>query len=195
LEIDNTKNFVGQDLFKSGRIAASLMKEITLKNATIAIIHIDEDSNNAIYVQEKEKGFRSYFKETGNLNIVTWNCRHDTIEDVLVDSMNENLNLSGIFVTTSKVYKVAEFIKNKKIEHIKIIGYDLLDKNINYLNQNVITFLIHQNPKKQVYLGLTYLVDYFLFDKEIPTKSLLPIDIITAENLETYIEDEPITGI
>jgi LacI family transcriptional regulator len=171
------------------------MKEITLKNATIAIIHIDEDSNNAIYVQEKEKGFRSYFKEIGNFNIVTWNCREDTIEDIFTNFLHENSVLSGVFVTTSKVYKIAEFIKNKKLEHIKIIGYDLLDKIINYLNQNVITFLIHQNPKKQVYLGLTYLVDYFLFDKEIPTKSLLPIDIITAENLETYIEDEPITGI
>jgi LacI family transcriptional regulator len=188
LEIGNTKNFVGQDLFKSGRIAASLMREITSNNSTIAIINIDEDSNNAVYVQEKEKGFRSYFNEIGNYNIVTWNCRQHTIDDILVDSMNENLDLSGIFVTTSKVYKIAEFIKNKKLGHIKIIGYDLLDENINYLNQNIINFLIHQNPKKQVYLGLTYLVDYFLFDKEIPTKSLLPIDIITAENLETYLE-------
>ncbi|PQJ81255.1 LacI family DNA-binding transcriptional regulator [Polaribacter glomeratus] len=189
LEINNTQNFVGQDLYKSGRIAASLMKEIISKNATIAIINIDEDSNNAIYVQEKEKGFRSFFNEIESYNIVTWNCKQQDIDAKLLDFINENIALSGIFVTTSKVYTIAEFIKNKKIEHIKVIGYDLLDENMLYLKNGIINFLIHQNPKKQVYLGLTYLVDYFLFDKEIPAKSLLPIDIITAENLETYTEN------
>ncbi|TXD53534.1 MULTISPECIES: LacI family DNA-binding transcriptional regulator [unclassified Polaribacter] len=188
LDIENSKNFVGQDLFKSGRIAASLMKEITSKNATIAIINIDEDSNNAIYVQEKEKGFRSYFNEIGNYTIVTWNCKQQNIDDTLGDFIDNHSGLAGIFVTTSKVYKIAAFIKNKQLAHIKIIGYDLLDENIKYLNQHIIHFLIHQNPKKQVYLGLTYLVEHFLFNREIPAKSLLPIDIITAENLDTYLE-------
>lgn len=187
LDIKNSKNFVGQDLFKSGRIAASLMKEITQENTTIAIFNIDEDSNNAVYVQEKEKGFRSYFNELANYTIVTCNYKQPNIDHLFADFLHKNPNLAGIFVTTSKVYKIAEFIKNKNLEHIKIIGYDLLDENINYLHQHVISFLIHQNPKKQVYLGLTYLVEHFLFDREIPAKSLLPIDIITSENLETYL--------
>ena len=80
---------------------------------------------------------------------------------------------------------VAEIIKEK---NIKIIGYDLLDQNIEYLKKNLISFLIHQNPKKQVFLGLTYLVEHLLFNKEIPAKSLIPIDIINAENLELYLK-------
>ncbi|MGJ8745998.1 LacI family DNA-binding transcriptional regulator [Polaribacter sp.] len=189
LEIENTKNFVGQDLFKSGRIAASLLKLIVHKNATIDIIHVDEDFNNSIHMQEKEKGFRAYFDEVknGNYKIITHNSKQTDLTNNLESIFSDTFASDAIFVTTSKVYEVAEFIKNKKLNNIKLIGYDLLEENIQYLKDNVIHFLIHQNPKKQVYLGLSYLVDYFLFKKEIPTKSLLPIDIITSENLETYL--------
>lgn len=187
LDIQNTKNFVGQDLFKSGRIAASLMDAITPKNATIVIFHIDEDINNATHMQEKEKGFRSYYTEIGNPNTITFSCKNEDVEKELTTIINKNEDLSGVFITTSKVYKAAETIKNLNGKIIKIIGYDLLEKNIFYLKEQIINYLIYQNPKKQVYLGLSYLVDYFLFNKEIPEKSLLPIDIINAENVDTYL--------
>jgi LacI family transcriptional regulator len=189
LEIVNTKNFVGQDLFKSGRIAAGLLKMILPENGTIAVIHIDEDFNNSVHMQEKEKGFRSYFKEVENsdFQIKTYNFKQNILETKLNTLFTDSLNVNAIFVTTSKVYKVADFINNKKLNNIKVIGYDLLDENMHHLKNNTIDFLIHQNPKKQVFLGLSYLVEYFLFEKEIPAKSLLPIDIITSENLETYL--------
>ncbi|TXD46744.1 LacI family DNA-binding transcriptional regulator [Polaribacter sp. IC073] len=189
LETEKTKNFVGQDLFKSGRIAASLLQMIISKNAAIAIIHIDEDYNNSIHMQEKEKGFRHYFNELEDANYVinTYNTKQAALENRLDSIFNNTSKVEAIFVTTSKVYKVADFFKAKHIKNVKIVGYDLLDENIQYLNDGIINFLIHQDPKKQVYLGLSYLVDYFLFDKEIPAKSLLPIDIITSENLETYL--------
>lgn len=191
LEIQNTKNFVGQDLFKSGRLAASLLKMVIPKNSSIAILHIDEDLNNAIHMQEKEKGFRNYFYESEKLNykITTYSLKQNQLTSKLKTIFSKPSNVEAIFVTTSKAYRVAEFIKNEKIRNIKLIGYDLLDENIHFLKDNIINFLIHQNPKKQVYLGLNYLVEYFLFDKEIPAKSLLPIDIITSENLETYLEN------
>lgn len=189
LEIENTKNFVGQDLFKSGRIAASLLQMIVKKDASIAIIHVDEDFNNSIHMQEKEKGFRAYLNEVKNANykIVTHNSKQTDLTNNLESIFSDTFSSDAIFVTTSKVFEVAEFIKNKNLNNIKLIGYDLLEENIQYLKDNIIHFLLHQNPKKQVYLGLTYLVEFFLFNKEIPTKSLLPIDIITSENLDTYL--------
>ena len=191
LEIENTKNFVGQDLFLSGRIAASLIKMIVPENSTIAILHIDEDFNNAVHMQEKEKGFINYFKKINpsNLSILTYNSNQKELTNKLTAIFKEPTNVKAVFVTTSKVYKVAQFLQVNNLKKVKLIGYDLLDENIQYLKDNIIQFIIHQNPKKQVYLGLTYLVEYFLFDKEIPTKSLLPIDIITSENLKTYVEN------
>jgi len=184
LDINNTQNFVGQDLYKSGRIAASLMRSLTPKNSTILSVHIDEDINNATHIQQKEKGFKSYFEEVGSYNLISFSCNDPDIETNLTALVKTISNLSGVFVSTSKAYKIAEIFDGK---NIKIIGYDLIEKNILLLKKNVIDFLINQNPKKQVYLGLSILVEYFLFDKEIPKQSLLPIDIINAENVDTYL--------
>ena len=91
-----------------------------------------------------------------------------------------------LFVTISKSYLVVDAIKDRK-EKITFIGYDLVEKNITYLQEGKIDFIIHQNPKKQVYLGLSYLAEYFLFDKEIPKQILLPIDIVNSENYQEYL--------
>ncbi len=65
VESSSVKSFVGQDLFRSGRVAAKLLDSISDKGQ-IAIIHIDETYKNAIHMQEKERGFRNYFDTKEN---------------------------------------------------------------------------------------------------------------------------------
>jgi len=189
VQLSTIKSFVGQDLFRSGRVAAKLL-DLLSNDGQIAIIHIDEKYKNAVHMQEKESGFRDYFSENDNqdFRIITLKLKTHNIETNFNNFLEENSNLKGIFVTTSKAYQIAKIISDAKYAHIAIIGYDLIDENMTYLKQGVIDFLIHQNPKRQVYLGLTCLVEYFLFDKEIPNTTLLPIDIVNAENASFYVE-------
>jgi LacI family transcriptional regulator len=70
------------------------------------------------------------------------------------------------------------------------VGYDLLQKNLNYLNQGIINFLINQNPKGQGYYGIHLLMDHLVFKKKIIPIKYLPLDIITKENLHYYVESE-----
>ncbi|HEX9150680.1 MAG TPA: substrate-binding domain-containing protein [Flavobacterium sp.] len=183
------KSFVGQDLFKSGRVAAKLLDSIAGKGQ-IAIIHIDETYKNAIYMQQKERGFRNYFetKENSAYTITTLKLKSPNVEINFNTFLNENPDVSGIFVTTSKAYQIAKIVSGFKSKKIRVVGYDLINENVTYLNQGVIDFIIHQNQKRQVYLGITSLVEHFLFNKEIPKTILLPIDIVNSENAEYYIE-------
>lgn len=182
------KSFVGQDLFKSGKVAARLL-HLILKKGTIAIIHIDEKYNNAIHMQEKEKGFSDYFNnlESSEFNILTCEIIQPDFEDKFCDFLKKHSEINGIFVTTSKAYKVAKIICKNKTKKISIVGYDLIERNLDYLNKGEIDFLIHQNPYRQAYLGISNLVDYFIFNKDVPKEILLPIDIINSENAENYI--------
>lgn len=186
---EEIRNFVGQNLYQSGRVAAKLMEVIT-QNGQIAIIHIDEKFKNAIHMQEKEKGFRNYFLENkkSDQDITTLKLKKSTYEIKFTDFLKENPNLSGIFITTSKAYQVARIINETNNNKISIIGYDLLEDNINYLNKGTIDFLINQNPKQQVYLGICSLVDHFIFGKNITPETLLPIDIVNSENASYYME-------
>lgn len=189
IESDKIKNFVGQDLYQSGRVAARLMESIA-SAGDIVIIHIDEKFKNAIHMQEKEKGFRNYFieKENTDFKINTLKLKRKNYEEKFASFLEENPNLKGIFVTTSKAYQAAEIISRTIPNKVSFIGYDLLDKNTVFLNQGTIDFLINQNPKQQVYLGISFLVDHFIFGKEISSKAFLPIDIVNSENAQYYIE-------
>ncbi|WP_289058247.1 LacI family DNA-binding transcriptional regulator [uncultured Flavobacterium sp.] len=188
VESSSIKSFVGQDLYKSGRVAASLMNLI-LQKGQIAIIHIDESLKNAVHMQEKERGFRSYFDEKNlpDYSLTTLKLKYSNIENKLTSFLDENPDLSGIFITTSKAYQIAYILSSITDKKIALIGYDLIDKNVSFLNQGLVHFLIHQNQKRQAYLGVSTLADHFIFRKDIPETILLPIDIINVENASFYV--------
>ena len=191
IDLKQVVSFVGQDLYQSGRVAARLMHMLIQENSTVVICHLDEQINNASHMQKKEKGFRKYFEELGTstYNLLTFNTDKENLKKSLNEFLKTQHNISGIFVTTSKAFNVVEALQENNYTNIKVIGYDLLSENIKFLKSNDISFLIHQSPKAQTYFGLTYLVEHFLFNKDIPDQKLLPIDIINSENLNTYIEN------
>lgn len=187
VQSDSVSSFVGQDLLKSGKVAARLL-DLLLKKGQIAVIHIDESIKNAIHMQEKERGFRNYFSEKQEYTISTLKLKSPNVETNFISFLNENPDLSGIFISTSKAYQIAKVISENKAKKIAVIGYDLIENNVNYLNQGIIDFIIHQNQKRQTYLGVTSIIEFFLFGKPIPNSILLPIDIVNSENATFYIE-------
>lgn len=183
--VSKAKTFIGQDLHQSGRVAASLIHKMVSYESTIAIVHLDEET----HMRFKEEGFKSYFSEMKLApKIVTYSAstNNDQLFQELNDALIEEQDLSAVFVTNSKAYLLAQTL-NKHKNKTTIVGYDLLEENIAYLQNGEIDFLIHQKPKRQAYLGVGYLAEYFLFGKPIPEQSLLPIDIITPENVRYHV--------
>jgi LacI family transcriptional regulator len=96
--------------------------------------------------------------------------------------------IAGIFVSTSKgSYLTASILDKHGKKGIVLVGYDLLKNNIHYMYEGAIHFLINQNPGKQAFLGISYLVNYLLFKKQPPATDLFPLEIITRENLKSYL--------
>ncbi|MGB2127883.1 MAG: substrate-binding domain-containing protein [Flavicella sp.] len=186
----NTTSFIGQDLQQSGRVAAKLLHSIC-NEGELGIFHIDEKYENAVFMQEKEKGFLSYFESQKDYknNIAVCHLNQGDFDLSFAEFLEKHSQLTGIFVTTSKTFQIAAFLEKNNLENIPLVGYDLLGENVSYLQKGTIDFLIHQNPKQQTYFGLKYLVEHFLFEKEIPKQILLPIDIINSENVVPFMRD------
>lgn len=181
---------IGQDLIQSGKTAASLLYHVTDSEQKMLVIHILEDYEIARHVKEKEDGFREYFSALGfseNKIIVQRINNTQEIEKKLIDTLESNPSIGGIFVSTSKVYYVAAILKAHNL-NIKLLGYDLIDRNITHLNQGTIHYLIYQNPRFQANQAFSFLVDYLVFKKDVPKVKLLPIEIVIKENLENHIQ-------
>jgi len=185
-------SFIGQDLFKSGHLAAELASLGQPANSIFAVIHINEDLSNAVHLVEKEKGFRDYFEKRGdNDSIKTFELNTSNTEsfrDKVTKIVTENFPC-GIFITTSKAYLIAPII-NKINPSIRIVGYDLIKENMECLNHGSIHFLINQNPMRQAKLGIQALANHLLFKKTIPPLHLFPLEIITPQNVSSYLSHE-----
>lgn len=185
-------SFIGQDLFQSGQVAADLMNLGQNGTYDVAIIHVDEDVKDSVHLLEKEKGFREYLKENRktNYNVIGLNLGSPTENEFEqeVATLIKNPNLKGIFVSTSKgTYIIASILEKHGKENIRVIGYDMLEQNLKYLKSGAIDFLINQNPKHQAFLGVSHLANHLVFNKTVPPLNLFPLEIITRQNLSSYI--------
>jgi len=189
-------SYIGQDSYQSGLLAASLVHYGQPAPCAILIAHIDEQISNAQHLVKKEQGFRNYFTQNNldhQYNILRVELKRSSQSEFIkaLDHVIENtLNLKQIFVTTSQAYDIAKYLAQKHITHIKLIGYDLIPPNLHYLNTGAISFLINQNPKGQGYWGINHLSDYLVFKKEVPMIKYLPLDIVTKENLNYFLDDK-----
>lgn len=184
-------SFIGQNLFQSGKVAAQLLHFGQQDSGTFAVLHIDEDIHDSLHLLEKEKGFREYFSSNGKAkyDIVAFNINpNDSSFEQQLSALINNEKLKGIFVSTSKgVGVAANFLEKHGKKHIRLIGYDLLDENLRHLKAGTIDFLIHQNPKRQAFLSISHLVNHLMFKKSSPQQELFPLEVITEQNLGSYL--------
>ncbi|MCW3106567.1 MAG: LacI family transcriptional regulator [Segetibacter sp.] len=189
-------SYIGQDSFQSGYLAGKLIHYGQRDPCSVLIAHIDEEISNAAHLLTKEQGFRNYFSENNLqekytiLRIELNRCTEEAFNNRLDTLISNTPDLASIFVTTSKAHDIAKYLEIRKITNIKIIGYDLISENIQYLNNGAISFLINQNPKGQGYWGINHLADYLVFKKKVPVLKYLPLDIVTKENVNYYVDEE-----
>ncbi|MEO1009841.1 MAG: LacI family DNA-binding transcriptional regulator [Bacteroidota bacterium] len=181
------ENFIGQDLVQTGRVAANLIDKITVAETQIAIIHINEE----LHMRQKEIGFRDYFKEKkeNTKKIITYNLTADgtgRFKTGFTLFLESHPHIGAFFVTNSKAHLLVSFLQKDRRTYT-MVGYDLLEQNLKHLKKKRIDFLIHQKPKRQAYLGIGNLAEHFLFQKQLPSQELLPIDIVTSENYKYHL--------
>jgi len=187
INTNNYESFIGQDLIQSGKIAADLIDKTVAPQTDIGIIHINKEPHLLL----KEQGFKKYFNDKKSLHRILdakdffSNNQEKFVKDI-EHYFSNNPNIGALFITNSNAYRLAE-IAPKIIKRCTVVSYDLVPKNVSFLKQGEIDFLIHQRPKEQAYLSISYFAEFFLFGKNVPHKNLLPIDIVTSQNVEYYL--------
>lgn len=193
IESVNPLCYIGQDSFRSGYLAAKLLHFGLARPCTVLVAHINEDIPNSAHLITKEEGFRSFFssKVPGMYKVVREEFRFEdgeVIDPYMEKIVRDEPELRAIYVTNSKAFEVAAFLERNNLLHIKLVGYDLVTSNLDYLKKDTIQFLINQNPFGQSYWGIHQLADYLVFKKDVPPIKFLPLDIITSENLDYYLD-------
>ncbi|MEX2429400.1 MAG: LacI family DNA-binding transcriptional regulator [Bacteroidales bacterium] len=192
IEESEINGFIGQDAFQSGFLSGRLMSYGLPPEKDLLIVNLSLRKDNYQHIIKRERGFRSYFEEHSDRvnNLVSINMSGGNYQQVAeeIDRKMDIMNIAGIFVTNSRVHLVARYLAERGFMRIRLIGYDLLPGSIEYLKREYIDFLISQSPEEQAYIGLRQLFNKAVLKKSIPREVLLPIDILTKENIDHYLK-------
>ena len=185
--------YFGQHSRQSGYLGAKLLfsqKSDLQEIAVFSFFHIGQKLSNQISM--RMAGFSEYVmeKRTGcKLHRVTLDAGNpDQNEGTMHKLFFSNKGIDGAIIFSSRAYVVADFLKKYNLNHITFLGYDLLEKNIVRLKDNTISYLIAQRPEEQGYKGIKALTDHLVFKKKINQINYTPIDILTQENIDFYLE-------
>ena len=184
-----TLTYIGPDLYQSGYLSAHLISYFVGDKDQILIVNISKEIDHHHHLLRKEAGFRKYYNvkqrktKIGKLDIHSTD--YESVKKELAKYL-ETEKVNVIFVTNSRVSTVAQFLDESEYKHIKLVGYDFLEKNIFYLKKGTIDFLICQKPQEQGYKGMMALYNNVVQSQKVEREYFMPIDIITVENYIYY---------
>jgi len=184
--------YVGEDTFQSGRVAGQLTDMVTSDIKDILVVNIARNLQNIHHLNNRTNGFFDYFKDSGTnrgkkLIINIPDPSANSITAALDNAFSQNPGVGSVFFTGSKSHLIAKYLNDNGLKSVNLIGYDLLDQNVEFLRSGIIRFLIGQRPEEQTYKGIKKLFDY-LYLNRIPEKTeYLPVDIITSENVDFFL--------
>ena len=186
-------SYILQDSYLSGRVAGQLMDVKVSKKGTIAILKF---SPTSLQIDERIRGFSDYIDEKRpELNLIHINMKSQAKRGEIEEKLEENIlnmkgKLTGVFVSNTLTFYAAKVIKdNFKKNKIPVIGYNLITKNVEYLKEGYIDFLINEKPEVQGYKAIYELYRSVVLGEEIQNSFMMPIDIITSEKIDYYLDN------
>jgi LacI family transcriptional regulator len=192
--IENTDflAYIGEDIYRSGRVAGQLTDMITHEKSDILIVNIARNIQNVHHLNNRMKGFLNYFEKSGinkgkKIKISIPDPSSENVKNAMEKIFNQNPQIGSIFMSGSKSHLIASYLEEKGYKNINLIGYDLLDQNVRYLRSGTIRFLISQRPEEQTYKAVKKLFDFLSLNRAPESMEYLPVDIITAENVDFFV--------
>ncbi len=184
----NCLSYIIQDSYESGRLAGRLMHLLLNNRGSVAAIRVVPED---FHISERIRGFHDYFGHSPNRILKVYDAHskgdQNTIPDLVHQILKENKDLKGIFISNALTFCIAQVLELKKLQKkIHVIGYDLIKENIEYLKKGDIDFLISQQSERQGYQGIYTLYRHVVLKESVPQKIMMPIDIITRENVDYY---------
>jgi LacI family transcriptional regulator len=185
----NKISYIGQDSYKSGKLAGKLMEMALHKNFSnpFKILAIRPSSQN-FHLKQRIQGFCDYIIDTTKTaplelqlkdseDIVEYNIQLENI-------FKENKDINGIFIADSSPHIICDYLKKHPLTSRPIIiGYDSVPKNIKYLETSDIEFVISQQPEIQGNMIIEHLFQNILCKEDVNPVFYTRLEIITKENI------------
>jgi LacI family transcriptional regulator len=184
--------YYGQNSFNSGYIAAKLLLALMPEGTQIVVIRTKRKGSVSNQTLTRNKGFLQFIADkqlSTKIEIINVELSNNDEQEnfaILKQIFSTYTNIKAAITFNSKVYRLASLLEALDKTNVRLIGYDLLDENVKYLQQGIINFIIAQRPDRQAYFSVRDMCRELIFHQEIKKINFVPIDLLLKENIEDY---------
>lgn len=185
--------FFSSNHYACGRLMCKLITSIIPAESEIGVLHAtrigDESANSTIL---RKQGFTDYLTEYGMKNpmlkIPLSITEPDKSKRALSSFFEKNRNVRGVVVLNSKGFIVANHLEESGIKNVRLVCVDITKPNVKALKNGTIDFLIGQRAETQSFLAMKTLMEYLIFRQPITQENYVPLDILTKETIDYYLD-------
>ena len=193
LEEDGYLAYFGMPMYQSGYLCADLLTDgRDVKKVTIVRIARDKKGLSDPTVTRRT-GFMDYMNEH----------YHDcVIENVFIDPKDRHdiyAKLDSLFETdpeqagymvmfNSRIHLVADYLRTRDIRSSRVVGFDVMERNLAALRDGYVQLLIAQHSDSQAASAISAMTDWLLLGKPLARKdNYTQMDILNRYNCDYYL--------
>ena len=175
---------IGQDSYKGGYLAGRLLRLFIGRTpSSVAVFY----TPMSYHISRRKDGFMSYSREQGIRTVVKKYTHNDgkvISEKEIVNFLEKQPDLQGVFVSYADVHQVAEAAEERRKKGgFFIVGYDLVPANYSLLKEGRIDAIISQRPQEQSRQAFLSLYRHIVLENAVEPSIEMPLDIYVRENL------------
>ena len=185
--------FYGQHARQSGYFAARVFKLLAQESKEIVVFRqIYQNRLGSNQQLNREEGFYTYMREhhpglkLWELNLYAKQPGEDEV--LLKEFFAEHPDVSCGITFNSRAYIIGEYMLKHGRKDFRLMGYDLLKRNVDCLKAGTIDFIIAQQPVLQGYNSIECLCNHLILRKNVKECNYMPISLITVDNMDFYID-------
>lgn len=179
--------FVGQDDYRSGRVAGSLIARTLSDRDEVLVVagNLEIDGH-----KQRVQGFCDKCRECGvasyQISIVESFNEYLLTYEKVGEALQSKPNLKAIYMANESVAACAEALsRSKRTEKILVVGNDLTTETKRLLREDVVDFIIKQDVYWQGYQPVILLKN-LLLSPDTPLEAVVftGISVINSENMD-----------
>lgn len=193
LEDDNYLAYFGMPMYQSGYLCADMLTGGR-----------DVRKVNIIRIARDKKGLSdpTVTRRTGFLDYMDTYYPDCAVENVFIDPKDRGdifAKLDALFrdepdpekylvMFNSRIHLVADYLRSRDIRTCRVVGFDVLDRNLAAVREGFVQILIAQHSDIQAASAIAAMTDWLLLGKPLARKdNYTQMDILNRYNCDYYL--------
>lgn len=184
--------YFGMPMYQSGVLCGDILTD-GRNPKKVYIVRLERDKKGlSDPTVRRRKGFtefmKKHFPDCELVSVMISPKDHDARYKVLDEAfaLDEN-ECKYIVMFNSRVHLVADYLRDKHMDRCRLIGFDVVEKNLQALRDGYVQVLIAQHADRWTSDAIKATADHLLGLKKVDEKdNFTPMDILSRYNCDYY---------